>query len=151
MWHTLSIWRTKFIWTIKFTSCPAENTLILRYVDEMVISIDRNKYHLFKESYEVHKRTFFFLAKCTVLSVDVESAFATTVVFSIDHSPAWSQLFRNSSVSQEFPSVCVTRKFVTVHRCHYMSLTWVPEYRVSVISILILSWHEWTHLRLMSI
>jgi len=87
----------------------------------MVIAIDRNKYDLFKESYEVHKGAL--LAKCTVLNVDEESAFATTVVHSIDHPPSWSQLFRNSSVSQEFPSVCVTRKFITVHRCHHMSLT----------------------------
>jgi len=149
MWHTLTIWSTKFIWTIKFTSCPAENTLILRYVDEMVISFDRNKYHLFKESYEVHKLTL--LAKCTVLNIDAESAFATTAVLSIDHPPSWSQLFRSSSVSQEFPSVWVTRKLITVHRCYHMSLTWVPEYRVPVISILILSWHERTHLRMMSI
>jgi len=124
MWHTLTVWNTKFIWTIKFTSYHTENTLIFRYLDELVISTDRNKYHLFKESYETHKHTL--LAKCTVLNVDAESAFTTTVVLSIDYQTSWSQLFRNSLVSQEFPSVCVTRKFIAVHRCHYLSLTWVP-------------------------
>jgi hypothetical protein len=124
MWHTLISWSTKFIWTTKFTSCPAENTPILRYVDELVISVDRGRYSLFWESYEIHKHNI--LAKCTVLNVDAESTFVITVVLSTDYPVSWSQLFRNSSVSQEFPTVFVTRKFITVHRCYYLSLTWVP-------------------------
>jgi len=124
MWPTLIIWSTKFIWVIKFTSCLPENKLIFRYVDELVISVNRNKYHLFKESYKVHKHTV--LAKCAVLNVDAESTFAITVLLSIDNPTSWGQLFRNSSVTQEFPSVCVTRRFIAVYRCHYLSLTWVP-------------------------
>jgi len=111
-----------FIGTIKFASCPTENTLILRYLDELVISIDKNKYHLSKESYEVHK-VHKHLAKFTVLNVDAESKFATAVVLCIDHPTSWSQLFVTLQLLKNSPSVCVTRIFITVRRCHHMSLT----------------------------